>query len=114
MNSLVQKPWGSFRIIKKEENYLVKILLINPGGKLSLQSHEHRSEHWIIVKGIAKITLNETVKKMHQNESIFIPKQSKHRIENNNAEDLKIIEVQCGNILKEEDIIRYEDIYNRK
>ena len=114
MNSLVKKPWGSYEILKQEDNFLVKILIINPGGKLSLQSHEHRSEYWTVVSGNALITINENIKELKTNKSIFIPEKVKHRIENVKDKQLKIIEVQYGNILKEDDIIRYEDIYNRK
>ena len=114
MNSLIKKPWGSYQILKQEENFLVKILIINPEGKLSLQSHEYRSEHWTVVSGNALITINDNTKELKSNESIFIPKKTKHRIENVEDKYLKIIEVQYGNILNENDIIRYEDIYNRK
>ena len=114
MNSLVKKPWGSYEILKQEDNFLVKILIINPGGKLSLQSHEHRSEYWTVVSGNALITINENIMELKTNKSIFIPEKAKHRIENVKDKQLKIIEVQYGNILKEDDIIRYEDIYNRK
>jgi|TARA_B100002003_G_C13917925_1_gene446418 mannose-6-phosphate isomerase-like protein (cupin superfamily) len=114
MNSIVKKPWGSYQILKEGKNHLVKNIIVKPGEKLSLQSHSHRSEHWIIVEGIARITINKTIKIVKSNESIFIPKEAKHRIENNNKEDLKIIEVQYGSFLQEDDIIRYEDIYNRK
>ena len=114
MNSIVQKPWGSYRILEQGKNHLIKNILVKPGGKLSLQSHEHRSEHWVIVGGIGMVTINETVKYLNSNEGVFIPKQVKHRLENNKKEDLIIVEVQYGNILREDDIIRYEDIYNRK
>ena len=114
MNSIVEKPWGSYQILEEGKNYLIKNILVKPGGQLSLQSHKHRSEHWVIVEGIATITINTTVKTLSINESIFIPKGAKHRLENNKEEDLIIIEVQYGNILREDDIIRYEDIYDRK
>ena len=86
---------------------------MKPGGKLSLQSHDHRSEHWVIVKGSAKVTIDETIKILKMNESIYIPKKSKHRLENEGQENLIVIEIQFGNILEENDIIRYDDIYNR-
>ena len=113
MNLKVQKPWGSYEIIEKGKNYLIKKIIVTPDAKLSLQSHQYRSEHWIIIEGVANVTIDEVVKELRQNESIFVPKKSKHRIENNNTKNLVIIEVQYGNILKEEDIIRYKDIYNR-
>ena len=114
MNSIIQKPWGSYQIISQGINYLVKSITVKSGGKLSLQSHKHRSEHWIVVSGSAQVRVNETVKNLKSNESIFVPKQAKHRIENNVNTSLVIIEVQIGEILREDDIIRYEDIYNRK
>jgi mannose-6-phosphate isomerase-like protein (cupin superfamily) len=114
MNSIVQKPWGSYLVLEQGKNYLVKNIFIKPGEKLSLQSHEHRSEHWTIVEGFAKITINSTINNLKSNDSIFIPKNAKHRVENNNNENLIIIEIQYGNILQEDDIIRYEDIYGRK
>ena len=114
MNSIFQKPWGSFHILEQGNNYLVKNLIVKPGGKLSLQSHEHRSEHWVIVQGIAKVTINEIVKTLKINESIYIHKKKKHRLENEGQEDLIVIEVQYGTVLQENDIIRYKDIYNRK
>tara|TARA_Y100000590_G_scaffold465827_1_gene639273 strand:+ start:887 stop:1231 length:345 start_codon:yes stop_codon:yes gene_type:complete len=113
MNLIVQKPWGSYEVIEKGKNYLIKKIIVVPEAKLSLQSHQYRSEHWVIIEGIAKVTIDDVVKELKQNESIFVPKKSKHRIENNNTKNLVIIEVQYGNILKEEDIIRYKDIYNR-
>lgn len=113
MNSVIEKPWGSYKILERGERYLVKNILVIPGGKLSLQSHKHRSEHWVVVEGIATITINESKKQLKSNESIFIPQNTKHRLENNGDKDIMIIETQFGNILNEEDIIRYEDIYDR-
>ena len=80
MNSIVKKPWGFYQILELGKKYLIKKILVKSGGKLSLQSHEHRSEHWVIVKGIAKVTVDETIKTLESNESIFIPKQKKHRL----------------------------------
>ena len=74
MNSIVKKPWGSYQILKEGKNHLVKNIIVKPGEKLSLQSHRHRSEHWIIVEGIARVTINKTIKTVKSNESIFIPK----------------------------------------
>ena len=113
MNSIIQKPWGTYQILEKQKNYLIKIIIVQPGEKLSLQSHEHRSEHWTIVEGVANITINDSKKILNSNESIFIPVKAKHRIENNQNNVLKIIEIQYGSNLSEDDIIRYEDIYNR-
>ena len=114
MNSIVQKPWGSYQVLEKGKNYLVKNIIVKSGGKLSLQSHEHRSEHWIIVKGMPTITIDKEIQTLTSNENVFIPKKTKHRLENNTSEELIIIEIQYGNLLQEDDIIRYKDIYNRK
>ena len=114
MNSIIQKPWGSYQILEKNKNHLVKNIIVKPGGALSLQSHKYRSEHWVVVKGTATVTIEKEIKNLKSNESIFIHKSAKHRLANNNKEDLIIIEVQYGDLLQEEDIIRYEDIYNRK
>ena len=113
MNSIVQKPWGSYQIISQGKNYLVKNIIVKSGGKLSLQSHEHRSEHWVVVNGKARVTINNAVKILALNESIFVPKQAKHRLENNDSVVLEIVEIQFGEILSEDDIIRYEDMYDR-
>ena len=92
---------------------MVKELYIKYKGRLSLQKHFHRSEHWLITHGIAKITLNKRIIIKKANESIYIPKGSIHRIENSHKKPLKIIEIQLGSILKENDIVRYQDIYGR-
>lgn len=114
MTSIVLKPWGSYQILEIDKKYTLKKIIVKPKGKLSLQSHQYRSEHWVVVKGKAEVTLNDNIFTMNENENIFIPKNSKHRLGNNSNEDLIIIEVWYGDKLEEEDIIRYEDIYNRK
>jgi len=113
MKSIVKKPWGSYQIIDQGKNFLVKNITVKPHSKLSLQSHEHRSEHWIVVEGKAEITISENVTILTTNQITYIPAKTKHRLTNNNDETLTIIEVWYGNILDEEDIIRYEDIYDR-
>ena len=114
MTSIVSKPWGSFQVIEEGEKYMVKKIIVKPKGKLSLQSHKHRSENWVVVKGRAQVTLNDDIKILETNESIFILPQVKHSLANNELEDLVVIEIWHGNILEEEDIKRYEDIYGRK
>ena len=109
----VYRPWGSFEVLLTKKNYQVKKLIINPQQKISLQKHLYRSENWIIVQGKAKITKNNKNFKLVKNQSISIPKKTIHRIENIGKETLIIIEVQSGERLLEEDIIRLEDIYNR-
>ena len=114
MKSIVNKPWGSYQIIDQGENFVVKNIVIKPHCKLSLQSHKFRSEHWIVVRGSATVTIDENKYILNLNESIYIPIGSKHRLENNSENELIIIEVQIGDKLDEDDIIRYDDIYGRE
>ncbi len=107
------RPWGSYTNLYNGNNFLVKEIIVKPKGVLSLQKHFHRSEHWVIIKGAPKITLNNKFFIKKPNESIFIPKGAIHRIQNPNKKFVKIMEVQLGSILKETDIVRYEDIYGR-
>ena len=113
MNSIVEKPWGSFTILNSGENFLVKKIHVKPGGLLSLQSHNHRSEHWIVAEGQAEVIINDKKYNLNENENIFIPKGALHRLANKTNKDLVIIEMWYGNKLDENDIKRYEDIYNR-
>ncbi len=113
MKSIIKKPWGSYQILDEGEKFLVKKIVVNPGGKLSLQSHKNRSEHWIIAEGEAEITLDNNTKKLKENEMIFIQKQSKHRLSNNSSENLIILEMWYGENLDENDIERFEDEYGR-
>ena len=114
MTSIVSKPWGSFQVIEVGEKYIIKRMIVKPGGKLSLQSHQHRAEHWIVVKGEAEVTIEEDITILHSGEYILVPLHAKHRLANNYSEDLVVIEVWYGDNLDEEDITRYDDIYNRK
>ncbi len=109
-----RRPWGKFEIFITGKNYQVKRLTVHPNEKISLQSHQHRSEFWVIVSGIAKITLGEEEKLYKKNEFVLIPTECKHRLENPGKNILEIIEIQNGDYLGEDDIIRFEDIYNRK
>ena len=109
----VYRPWGSFEVLLTKKNYQVKKLIINPKQKISLQKHLYRSENWIIVQGIAKVTKNNKNYKLNKNQSISIPNKTIHRVENIGKDPLIIIEVQSGERLLENDIIRLEDIYNR-
>jgi mannose-1-phosphate guanylyltransferase/mannose-6-phosphate isomerase len=109
----VQKPWGSYTNLEEAKNYLVKRLDVLPGEKLSMQSHKFRSEHWTIVDGTATVTMDGKTHTLRKNESIFIPQNSKHRLENLSQSPLSIIEVQTGSKISEEDIQRYEDLYDR-
>ena len=114
MNFIVDKPWGSFENLHSGKNFLVKKIIVKPGGVLSLQSHEHRSEHWIVAQGKAEVIIDDKIINLKENENIFIPKGAVHRMSNKHSEDLIIIEMWYGNILDENDIKRYEDIYKRK
>ena len=107
------RPWGKYINLYRGKGFLIKELIIKPKGCLSLQKHFHRSEHWLISQGKAKITIDKKNFYKEANESVFIPKGSIHRVENKYKKSIKIIEAQLGSILKESDIIRYQDIYGR-
>jgi mannose-1-phosphate guanylyltransferase / mannose-6-phosphate isomerase len=109
----VHRPWGSYQSVDNGERHQVKRIIVKPGNRLSLQKHHHRSEHWIVVRGAARVTVNELVKIVHENESIYIPIGSVHRLENPGKIMLELIEVQTGSYLGEDDIIRIEDDYQR-
>ncbi|WP_316167188.1 MULTISPECIES: mannose-1-phosphate guanylyltransferase/mannose-6-phosphate isomerase [unclassified Bradyrhizobium] len=110
----VHRPWGSYQSVDNGERHQVKRIIVKPGQRLSLQKHYHRSEHWIVVRGAARVTINETVKTVHENESIYIPMGAVHRLENPGKILLELIEVQTGSYLGEDDIIRIEDDYRRE
>ena len=107
------RPWGRYVNLFEGKGFLVKEIHVNPKGILSLQKHHHRSEHWMITQGYPKITLNKKIFYKKPKESIFIPLGTVHRIENSFKKPVKIIEIQIGSILKENDIVRYKDIYGR-
>lgn len=107
------RPWGSYTILEEGERYKIKRLVINPGAKLSHQSHNHRSEHWVVVMGTARVTSGDKEYDVHPNESTYIPISTRHRLENRGKIPLQIIEVQNGEYLGEDDIVRFDDEYNR-
>lgn len=107
------RPWGYFETLSLGARYQVKRIVVKPGAALSLQSHMHRSEHWIVVAGSAQVTVDDEVKLISENKSIYIPLGAVHRMENPGKVDLQLIEVQTGAYLGEDDIVRYEDIYAR-
>lgn len=107
------RPWGWFESLALESRFQVKRIVVKPGGSLSLQSHLHRAEHWIVVEGTARVTIGETVQLVSENQSVYIPLGEKHRMENPGKKPMVLIEVQTGSYLGEDDIIRYEDIYAR-
>jgi len=109
----VIRPWGWYDSIDQGENFKVKRIQVNPGASLSLQKHHHRAEHWVVVKGIAEITNGDQILTLKENESTFIPQGRIHRLSNRGNTPLEIIEVQSGNYLGEDDIVRFEDTYGR-
>ena len=106
MNSITEKPWGSFEILKSGKKFLVKKIFVKPGGVLSLQSHEHRSEHWIVAEGEAEVTIDKKVINLKENENIFIPKGAIHRMANRKDRDLVILEMWFGDYIYLNDIIQ--------
>ena len=109
----VHRPWGSYQSVDNGDRHQVKRIIVKPGGRLSLQKHHHRAEHWIVVRGTARVTINDDVKTVHENESVYIPMGAVHRLENPGKIMLELIEVQTGSYLGEDDIIRIEDDYRR-
>lgn len=109
----VHRPWGFYELIEAGERYQVKHLMVKPGASLSLQMHHHRAEHWVVVKGTARVTIDDRTRLISENESTYIPIGAKHRLENPGMLPLSIIEVQSGSYLGEDDIIRFEDRYGR-
>ncbi|MEL6480337.1 MAG: mannose-1-phosphate guanylyltransferase/mannose-6-phosphate isomerase [Pseudomonadota bacterium] len=110
---LVYRPWGWYETLALGGRFQVKQICVKPGGQLSLQSHVHRSEHWVVVSGTARVTVDDDVRLMTENQSIYIPLGAVHRLENPGKVELRLIEVQSGAYLGEDDIIRYEDVYAR-
>ena len=109
----VHRPWGSYTVIEQGEGFKIKRIEVKPNQRLSLQLHKKRSEHWVVVEGIAKVTNGDETFIINKNESTFIPVNTKHRLENSSNKILKIIEVQSGSYLEEDDIQRFEDNYGR-
>jgi len=110
---IVYRPWGSFDSIDEGEGYKVKRISVKPGARLSKQMHHHRAEHWVVVRGTARVFRDEEIFDLHENESVFIPLGTTHYLENPGDEPLDIIEVQSGSYLGEDDIVRFDDIYGR-
>ncbi|PHQ65002.1 MAG: mannose-1-phosphate guanylyltransferase/mannose-6-phosphate isomerase [Sulfurimonas sp.] len=111
--STVTRPWGTYTVLENNQAYKTKKIVVRPGKRLSLQSHFHRNEHWIIVSGTARVTVGKRIKLLKANESTYIPAGEKHRLENPGRIDLVMIEAQIGEYLEEDDIVRYEDDFNR-
>ncbi len=109
----VRRPWGSYESMHQSAAHQVKHIVVEPGGRLSLQSHEHRAEHWVVVAGLATITVGEKCATYTAGQHVYIEKQEKHRLENHTQEPVAIIEVQIGSYLGEDDIKRFDDVYGR-
>jgi mannose-1-phosphate guanylyltransferase / mannose-6-phosphate isomerase len=112
-NLTVHRPWGTYTVLEESTSFKIKRIVVNPGAKLSMQMHNHRSEHWVVVAGEATITNNGITITLQENQSTYIPKTHHHRLENKGKEPLSIIEVQCGEYVGEDDIIRFDDQYGR-
>ncbi len=107
------RPWGGYTSVLNGERFQVKRLFVQPGKKLSLQKHHHRSEHWIVVKGAAEVTIDDSITMLHENQSIYIPQGAVHRLHNPGKILLELIEIQTGSYLGEDDIIRLVDEFGR-
>lgn len=112
-HTLVHRPWGSFQSLATGSGYQVKHIVVKPGAALSLQMHQHRAEHWTIIKGTGLVTCGEQEQELQVNQSLFIPLGAKHRLVNQQSDVLEVIEVQVGEYLGEDDIVRFEDLYGR-
>lgn len=113
LHRLVYRPWGSYETLSTRPGYQVKHIVVNSGASLSLQLHHKRAEHWTVLKGVALITCGDREFELHPDESTYIPVETKHRLSNNGPEPIEIIEIQIGEYLGEDDIVRFEDRYNR-
>jgi mannose-6-phosphate isomerase-like protein (cupin superfamily) len=108
-----ERPWGMYEVLAEGDGYKVKRIEVKPGHRLSLQMHESRTEHWVIVAGEAIVTVGDREIRLRENEDALIPVRTRHRVANPGKEQLVFIEVQCGSYLGEDDITRFEDDYNR-
>jgi mannose-1-phosphate guanylyltransferase/mannose-6-phosphate isomerase len=111
--AVVHRPWGSYQMVDRGERFQTKRIIVKPGAKLSLQKHQHRSEHWVVVDGTAEVTIGDDVRQLIENESVYIPAGTIHRLANPGDRPLHLIEVQCGSYLGEDDIVRLDDEYGR-
>jgi mannose-1-phosphate guanylyltransferase/mannose-6-phosphate isomerase len=112
-NRTVQRPWGTYTVLEEGPQFKVKRLMVYPGAALSLQLHHKRSEHWVVVAGVAQVRNGDQDIRLHANQSTYIPAGAKHRLANHGSEPLEVIEVQTGNYFGEDDIVRFEDMYQR-
>jgi mannose-1-phosphate guanylyltransferase / mannose-6-phosphate isomerase len=114
IHARVYRPWGNYETVDECERFKVKRIVVNPGESLSLQKHHHRAEHWVVVKGTAKITRGENELLLTEDQSVYIPLGTKHRLENPGLIPLEIVEIQTGSYLGEDDIVRFTDVYGRE
>lgn len=108
-----ERPWGVYHVLDEGADFKVKRIVVKPGGRLSLQSHKHRAEHWTVVRGTATVTVDTRVFELTRGGTAFIPLGARHRLENLGHEPLEMIEVQLGSYVGEDDITRYDDVYSR-
>jgi mannose-1-phosphate guanylyltransferase len=113
LHRTVARPWGTYTTLQEGPNFKIKRIEVKPGASLSLQMHHHRSEHWVVVRGTGKVTVDEKIVLMAPNESTYVPVGAKHRLENPGRVPLILIEVQCGDYVGEDDIVRFDDVYGR-
>ena len=113
MREFDERPWGRYEVLEEQPGFKVKVLEVKPGARLSLQRHRHRGEHWVVVAGTADVVCGEREVKLHRGQHIHIPPETDHRLGNSSEEALAVIEVQLGDYLGEDDIIRLEDDYHR-
>ena len=109
----VSRPWGTYMVVDHGPGFQVKRLMIRPGGAVSLQLHRHRSEHWVVTAGIARVTIGDEDTQLHVGQSVYVPQNTKHRLRNTGDEPLVVVEVQIGAYLEEDDIVRFDDLYGR-
>lgn len=114
LHRTVHRPWGTYTVLEEGPGYKIKRIVVKPGASLSMQLHRHRSEHWVVISGTAKVVNDTKDYRLSPNESTFVPAGNKHRLANPGKEDLVIIEVQAGSYVGEDDIVRFDDIYGRK
>ncbi len=113
LHKTISRPWGTYTVLEEGPGFKMKRIEVKPGGQLSLQLHHRRSEHWVVVRGTAHVTIGERVYDVPQGESTFVPVGTRHRLENRGTETLAIIEVACGDYIEEDDIVRFDDKYGR-
>ena len=110
---MVSRPWGTYIVVDEGPGFQVKRLRLRPGTAVSLQLHHHRSEHWVVVAGVAHVTLSDIETPLGVGQSVYVPDNTKHRLRNAGNEPLEVVEVQIGAYLQEDDIVRFEDLYGR-